>query len=48
MKKQSKYTTEKWALAGGTTGAIIGLAKGGSIGVALFGTAIGMPLLSSS
>ena len=44
MKKKKDYTTEKAAGIGAAVGATAGIIKGGSIGVALFGTAVGMPL----
>ena len=34
----------KCAAGGGTLGAAVGITKGGSIGVAALGTAVGMPL----
>ena len=50
MKKQikdlaGKFPTETGAGVGLVAGGLAGAVKGGSIGVALFGTAIGMPLI---
>ena len=44
MKKKKDYTTEKTAGTGAVIGATAGIIKGGAIGIAGFGGAVGVPL----